>query len=118
MVATGSKTEKVNHRIVEDSPPSVATDLGSLGGKKATSLAHRKPKISSNFDGQRRQGKVARLNKGDKVGGSPRTSKMVSCIKYRSPAKGASPQQGTETSTASVAEGNQGQAPAVTAKSG
>jgi hypothetical protein len=52
MVATGSKMKKMDPRIVEDGSPSVATHSRSIRGKKATSLAQQKPRISLNFNGQ------------------------------------------------------------------
>jgi hypothetical protein len=48
------KDKKVDPRIVKDGLPSAATGSGSFGGKKATSLAQRKPRISSIFNGQQR----------------------------------------------------------------
>ncbi len=84
--------------------------------QKTNSLTQLKPRISSNFIGQRCRCKIAKSNKGDKVGGSPSASKTVTCIKNRSPAKRASSYQATATRTAAAAGGDQGQAPAAAAK--
>jgi hypothetical protein len=80
-----SKDKKMDLMINEDGLPSAATGSGSLGGKKAASLAQRKP------NGQRCQGKLACSNKGDKARGSPSASKTVSLIKNRSLTKGQDP---------------------------